>query len=111
MKNQQENLEVNLRWQPNRPHDPDGPGLATLTMMDSKLVLRLESLEQASGFYRFTEAAIRLAFLTGRMSMVKLLQHELEKQVELSPSDVSKRVENGHGLPRALDVDAGSVNG
>lgn len=82
MKNQQENLGVVLTWQPNRPHDPDGAGLATLTMMDSKLSLRLESLEQARGAQRFAEAAIRLAYLTGRMSMVKLLQHELEKQVE-----------------------------
>jgi hypothetical protein len=86
MKNQHENLEVNLRWQPNRPHDPDGPGMATLTMMDSNLALRLESLEQARGFYRFTEAAIRLAYLTGRMSMVKLLQHELEKHSTPKPN-------------------------
>ena len=79
MKNQQENLGVDLQWSPNRPHDPDGPGLATLTVMDAKLSLRLESLANARGLHRLTEESVKLAYLTGRMSMVNFLQIELER--------------------------------
>ncbi len=97
MKNQQENPGVFLNWSPNRPHDSDGIGLATLTLADSKLRLRLASREQAESLHRFTEAAIRLAYLTGRMSMVNFLQYELGKQTPKG-LDVSKGVQDGHGL-------------